>query len=251
MPRRRAGCAGSRRGLTGTSLGRPASPSRARARAALAQGFGLRRAQRLCVRATMSMEPNRIFSAEQIEVHPELPGILKDYSKAVIRANPKDLLAFSAEYFRKTAGIPGGACRAARDGAPIPRARMTQPPPRRRGRRIRAHKQPGKEVEGSCIRYGGGAGIASRRYAAELDEISERRCRPRARGVGGGRRRRAQKLVAEPKTSIIIKKIHTQKRTHGHGRLTLRCTRRARIRPRAHRRRCRRLWSVRARPLGE
>ena len=174
MPRRRAGCAGSRRGLTGTSLGRPASPSRARARAALAQGFGLRRAQRLCVRATMSMEPNRIFSAEQIEVHPELPGILKDYSKAVIRANPKDLLAFSAEYFRKTAGIPGGACRAARDGAPIPRARMTQPPPRRRGRRIRAHKQPGKEVEGSCIRYGGGAGIASRRYAAELDEISER-----------------------------------------------------------------------------
>ena len=56
-----------------------------------------------------TMEPNRIFSAEQIEVHPELPGILKDYSKAVIRANPKDLLAFSAEYFRKTAGIPGGA----------------------------------------------------------------------------------------------------------------------------------------------
>ena len=53
------------------------------------------------------MEPNRIFSAEQIEVHPELPGILKDYSKAVIRENPQDLLAFSAEYFRKIAGIPG------------------------------------------------------------------------------------------------------------------------------------------------
>ena len=109
-----------------------------------------------------------------------------------------------------------------------------------------------KRSRGLVYRYGGGAGIASRRYAAELDEISERRCRP-ARGVGGGRRRRAQKLVyvAEPKTSIIIKKIHTQKRTHGHGRLTLRCTRRARIRPRAHRRRCRQLWSVRARPLGE
>ena len=79
----------------------------------------------------MSMEPNRIFSAEQIEVHPELPGILKDYSKAVIRHNPKDLLAFSAEYFRKTAGIPGGACRAARDGAPIPRCLLyTSPSPR-------------------------------------------------------------------------------------------------------------------------
>ena len=146
--------------------------SLARARA-LAQGLGLRRAQRSCVRATMSMEPNRIFSAEQIEVHPELPGILKDYSKAVIRANPKDLLAFSAEYFRKTAGIPGGACCARRRRAHIARV-VDTPSSRRRGPRLRAHKQPGEEVEGSCIRYGGGAGIASRRYAAELDEISER-----------------------------------------------------------------------------
>ena len=31
------------------------------------------------------MEVNRIFSAEQIFVKPELPGILKDYSKALIR----------------------------------------------------------------------------------------------------------------------------------------------------------------------
>eukprot|EP00614_Pseudopedinella_elastica_P033436 CAMPEP_0172615850 /NCGR_PEP_ID=MMETSP1068-20121228/62547_1 /TAXON_ID=35684 /ORGANISM="Pseudopedinella elastica, Strain CCMP716" /LENGTH=75 /DNA_ID=CAMNT_0013421121 /DNA_START=58 /DNA_END=285 /DNA_ORIENTATION=+ len=52
-------------------------------------------------------ETNRIFSAEQIEVHPDLPKLLKDYSKAVIRANPKDLIAFSAEYFRNLAGIPG------------------------------------------------------------------------------------------------------------------------------------------------
>ena len=44
------------------------------------------------------METNRIFSAEQIVVHPDLPIILKDYSKALIRANPKNIDAFSAEY---------------------------------------------------------------------------------------------------------------------------------------------------------
>ena len=55
------------------------------------------------------MNVNRIFSAEQIVVHPDLPLILKDYSKALIRENPKneDLDAFSAEYFRKKAGIAG------------------------------------------------------------------------------------------------------------------------------------------------
>ena len=41
----------------------------------------------------------RIFSADQIVVPPELPGILKDYSKEVIRENPDDLVAFSKEYF--------------------------------------------------------------------------------------------------------------------------------------------------------
>ena len=41
------------------------------------------------------MEVNRIFSAEQIVVKPELPGILKDYSKALIRENPDDIYAFS------------------------------------------------------------------------------------------------------------------------------------------------------------
>ena len=37
----------------------------------------------------------RIFSAEQIEVPEELPAILKDFSKEVIRTNPKDLIRFS------------------------------------------------------------------------------------------------------------------------------------------------------------
>ena len=41
----------------------------------------------------------RIFSADQIEVPQELPAILKDFSKEVIRSNPKDLVKFSREYF--------------------------------------------------------------------------------------------------------------------------------------------------------
>ena len=41
----------------------------------------------------------RIFSADQIEVPADLPTILKDYSKEVIRSNPKDLVKFSREYF--------------------------------------------------------------------------------------------------------------------------------------------------------
>lgn len=41
----------------------------------------------------------RIFSADQIEVPQDLPAILKDYSKEVIRSNPKDLVKFSREYF--------------------------------------------------------------------------------------------------------------------------------------------------------
>ena len=53
------------------------------------------------------MEVNRIFSASQIEVHPNLPQILKEYTKACVKANPSDLVAFSAEYFRKLAGVEG------------------------------------------------------------------------------------------------------------------------------------------------
>lgn len=40
----------------------------------------------------------RIFCAEQIEVPPTLPEILKDYSKAVIRNNPQDIIDFSKKY---------------------------------------------------------------------------------------------------------------------------------------------------------
>ena len=41
----------------------------------------------------------RIFAADQIEVHRDLPSILKDYSKEVIRNGPENILKFSREYF--------------------------------------------------------------------------------------------------------------------------------------------------------
>ena len=41
----------------------------------------------------------RIFSADQIEVPQDLPTILKEFSKAVITANPENLVAFCREYF--------------------------------------------------------------------------------------------------------------------------------------------------------
>ena len=45
----------------------------------------------------------RIFSAEQIEVPKDLPEILKDFSKEVIRNNPPDIVKFSREYFTRKA----------------------------------------------------------------------------------------------------------------------------------------------------
>ena len=41
----------------------------------------------------------RIFCAEQIEVPDALPEILKNYSKAVIRENPPNIITFSRKYF--------------------------------------------------------------------------------------------------------------------------------------------------------
>ena len=47
------------------------------------------------------MEPNRIFSPDQITVPSDLPEVLKKWTKEVIRNNPDDILRFSAEYFQK------------------------------------------------------------------------------------------------------------------------------------------------------
>ena len=46
------------------------------------------------------MEVERIFSADQIQIHPDLPRIIKDFTKAVIRANPDDVIGFSWQYFK-------------------------------------------------------------------------------------------------------------------------------------------------------
>jgi len=43
----------------------------------------------------------RIYSAEQISVPPALPGILKAWTKEVIRANPQDIYGFSAAWFKE------------------------------------------------------------------------------------------------------------------------------------------------------
>jgi hypothetical protein len=47
-----------------------------------------------------------MFCAEQIQVPPDLPPILKAYAKAVIRQSPPDLIAFSVDYFRKQVDTP-------------------------------------------------------------------------------------------------------------------------------------------------
>jgi len=43
------------------------------------------------------------YCSEQIHVPPELPDILKQFSKAAIRTQPKDVLAWSAAYFHALA----------------------------------------------------------------------------------------------------------------------------------------------------
>jgi len=43
------------------------------------------------------MDEAPLYSAEQIRVPEELPDILKQWTKAAIRANPPDLASWSAE----------------------------------------------------------------------------------------------------------------------------------------------------------
>ncbi|XP_041823432.1 ropporin-1-like protein [Melanotaenia boesemani] len=43
--------------------------------------------------------PDTFYCAQQINIPPELPDILKNFSKAAIRTQPKDLLVWSAAYF--------------------------------------------------------------------------------------------------------------------------------------------------------
>ena len=43
------------------------------------------------------------YCSQQINIPPELPDILKQFTKAAIRTQPKDVLAWSAAYFRAMA----------------------------------------------------------------------------------------------------------------------------------------------------
>jgi hypothetical protein len=40
-----------------------------------------------------------LYSAEQIKIPPELPEILKNYAKYVIKKHPTDIISTSLEYF--------------------------------------------------------------------------------------------------------------------------------------------------------
>lgn len=51
------------------------------------------------------MDVNRIFSAEQIAVPPELPLVVKDWAKAVIRERPEDVRRFSLQWFQDKAAL--------------------------------------------------------------------------------------------------------------------------------------------------
>jgi hypothetical protein len=46
----------------------------------------------------MASKTEQIYSADQIRIPAEFPDILKNYSKFIIRKQPGDLIAASAEY---------------------------------------------------------------------------------------------------------------------------------------------------------
>ncbi|KAJ3413647.1 Ropporin-1-like protein [Chytridiales sp. JEL 0842] len=51
--------------------------------------------------STATAEP--LYCAEQIKIPPELPDILKNYTKHIIRTQPTDIIGSSAEYFGRLA----------------------------------------------------------------------------------------------------------------------------------------------------
>ncbi|KAM8881155.1 ropporin-1-like protein isoform 1-T1 [Synchiropus picturatus] len=70
--------------------------------------------------------PDTIYCSEQINVPPGLTDILKNFTKAAIRAQPSDLLWWSAEYFRALSTgepLPGSDRLGAKVN--IPRAGLT------------------------------------------------------------------------------------------------------------------------------
>ncbi|CAK8674050.1 ropporin-1-like protein [Clavelina lepadiformis] len=60
--------------------------------------------------------PETMYCAQQINIPPELPDILKEFTKAAIRTQPHDVLAWSAAYFNALA-----------NGEPLPVKRRLEP----------------------------------------------------------------------------------------------------------------------------
>ncbi|XP_070709493.1 ropporin-1-like protein [Pempheris klunzingeri] len=56
--------------------------------------------------------PDTIYCAQQINIPPKLPDILKNFTKAAIRTQPKDLLLWSAAYF---SALSKGECLPVKD----------------------------------------------------------------------------------------------------------------------------------------
>uniref|UniRef100_UPI0037E743AE ropporin-1-like protein isoform X2 n=1 Tax=Semicossyphus pulcher TaxID=241346 RepID=UPI0037E743AE len=56
--------------------------------------------------------PDTMYCSQQINIPPELPDILKNFTKAAIRTQPKDLLLWSAAYF---SALSKGECLPVKD----------------------------------------------------------------------------------------------------------------------------------------
>ena len=51
------------------------------------------------------MDNERIYCVEQIRIPPELPTILREWSKAVLDTQPQNIIEFSSKYFAQKAAI--------------------------------------------------------------------------------------------------------------------------------------------------
>nr|ACQ58861.1 Ropporin-1-like protein [Anoplopoma fimbria] len=56
--------------------------------------------------------PDTMFCAQQINIPPQLPDLLKSFTKAAIRTQPKDLLQWSSAYF---SALSNGECLPVKD----------------------------------------------------------------------------------------------------------------------------------------
>ena len=62
-----------------------------------------------CSQGTVGKKEGPLYCREQIEVPGNLQDILTHYTKAVLRDQPEDVIAFSAEYFKNMAAASKGA----------------------------------------------------------------------------------------------------------------------------------------------